>query len=123
VLTYLMVSLLAQTNSQTNGAAPSGISPGGGYFSSLLPGVVLFILVFYFMIFRGDRKRRRETEDMIGALKKNDRVVTIGGIIGTVVTTKEDEIVVKVDEANNTKMTFSRKAIQRVITRESEQKG
>jgi preprotein translocase YajC subunit len=42
-------------------------------------------------------------------------VVTIGGIVGTVVATRDDEVVLKVDESTNTKMTFVRKAIQRVL--------
>ncbi len=52
-------------------------------------------------------------------IKKNDRVVTIGGIVGTVATVKEDEVTLKVDESNNTKITFSRVAIQRVMSAET----
>ena len=56
-------------------------------------------------------------------LKKNDRVQTIGGIIGTVVSTKGDEVTLRVDESNNTKLTLVRKAIQHVLTDQSQPQG
>jgi len=95
-------------------ASGGGVFPGS--FGRLMFGVLLFFVVFYFVLFRSDRKKRRQNDDMISGLKKNDKVVTIGGIVGTVVSTKEDEVVVKVDESSNIKMTFVRKAIQRVVT-------
>ena len=52
---------------------------------------------------------------MLDNLKRGDRVQTIGGIIGTVVEARETEVVVKVDETNNTKIRFARKAITRVL--------
>lgn len=114
--------VLAQANQQLNGG-PAGPGPGpapANPFGSLLWGILIFFVVFYFVMFRSDRKRRRQADELIQNLKKNDRVVTIGGIVGTVVSTKGEEVVLKVDESSNTKMTFVRKAIQRVIGPETE---
>ena len=55
---------------------------------------------------------------MLDNMKRGDRIQTIGGILGTVVEVREGEVVVKVDESNNTKIKFSRSAIQRVVTEE-----
>src|SRR5690606_7883669 len=67
---------------------------------------VMFIFM-YMVLFRGPRKRQQEHNQMVQSLEKNDRVRTIGGIIGTVVDVRDDEIVLKVDESNNTKIRIS----------------
>ena len=78
----------------------------------------LIILVFYFLIIRPQNKKQKETKSMLAALKKNDKVVTIGGIRGTVVSVKEGAVVLKV--ADNIKMEFSKSAISNVLTQASE---
>jgi preprotein translocase subunit YajC len=83
---------------------------------SLFIGLILMIGVFYFVLMRGNRKQQKERRNLLDNLKKNDRVMTIGGVVGTVVSVREHEVVVKVDESTNTKMTFIKKAIQQVIT-------
>ncbi len=55
---------------------------------------------------------------MHARMAKNDRVLTIGGVIGTVLSVKDSEVVLKVDESTNTKMTFVKTAIQKIITDE-----
>jgi len=60
---------------------------------------------------------------MISAIKKHDRVQTIGGVIGSVVEVKPDYIVLKVDESSNTRITFSRSAIAQVLTAAPEPAG
>lgn len=70
---------------------------------------VLIIAIFYFFLIRPQNKKQKETEKMINALKKGDKVVTIGGIHGVVSSTKEKTVIVKVDD--NCKIEFSRSAI------------
>jgi preprotein translocase subunit YajC len=60
---------------------------------------------------REPRRKQKPHEKMVRALKKNDKVRTIGGVIGIVVDIKEDEIVLKVDESNNTKIRIVPSAI------------
>ncbi len=91
-------------------AAPKG---GGGYL--LLPLVLAFV-VFYFVLIRGNRKQQKERQKQLDAIAKNDRVMTIGGILGTVMSVRDNEVVVKVDESNNTKLTFTKKSIQQIVT-------
>ncbi|WP_296320617.1 preprotein translocase subunit YajC [Treponema sp. UBA3813] len=76
--------------------------------------LALFIAIFYFFIFRPQNKKQKETQKMIDALKKGDKVVTIGGIHGIVSATKEKTVIVKVDEG--VKLEFNRAAIAGVIT-------
>ncbi len=74
--------------------------------------VILMLVVFWWVMSRGRSKERQRYEQMLRSLKKNDRVLTIGGIIGTVVDVRDDEVVLKVDEAANVKMRFLRTAIK-----------
>ncbi len=64
----------------------------------------LLLVFMYFILFRGPKKREQEHRKMIQSLKKNDKVRTIGGIIGVIVDVKDDEITLKVDESTNTKI-------------------
>lgn len=82
----------------------------------LMIGFLMMIVVFYFVLFRGNKKQRREREQLLNDLTKNARVMTIGGVLGTVVSVRDTEVVLKVDESTNTKMTFLKTAIQKVIS-------
>jgi preprotein translocase subunit YajC len=80
-----------------------------------LPFFLLFVLMYMFL-FRGPRKKQQEHQRMVQSLKKNDRVRTIGGILGTVIDVKDDEIILKVDESNNTKIRITIGAISKVLS-------
>lgn len=95
-----------------------------GPLESLLANPLTFILIlgmlFYFMVLRPDRQKRNNHAQLLENLKKNDRVVTIGGIFGTVVNAQKgsDELVLKIDESSNARVRLLRSAISRVITAE-----
>ena len=74
-------------------------------------------LIFYFLIVRPQNKKKKETESMISNLAKNDKIVTIGGIYGTVQSVKENTVIIKVDD--NTKLEFSKNAISNVLERKN----
>lgn len=76
----------------------------------------LVFVIFYLFIIRPQNKKQKETERMISAIKKGDKIITIGGIHGEVTSTKEQTVIVKVDEA--CKLEFSRSAIASVVTDE-----
>ena len=80
--------------------------------------LILMFVVFYLIIFRGPRKKQQEHRQMVQSLQKNDRVRTIGGIIGVVVDIKADEITLKVDESNNTKIKVVSSAIGKNLSKE-----
>ena len=91
-------------------SAQSGAAGGGGGMLSILP-FVLIMLILYFLMIRPQSKRQKEKKIMIEALKKGDRIVTIGGVHGTVVGLKNQGkiVVIKVDK--NTNLTVVKSSI------------
>lgn len=81
----------------------------------------LVFVIFYFFIIRPQNKKQKDTEKMISAVKKGDKVITIGGIHGEVTSTKETTVIVKVDDA--CKLEFSRSAIASVVVDEKTAKA
>ncbi len=81
----------------------------------MLPFILIFV-VMYLFLFRGPKKKQAEHKKMLSSLQKNDRVRTLGGILGTVVDIKEDEITLKVDESNNTKIKVTPGSIGAVLS-------
>lgn len=72
----------------------SATATGTGMGSTLLM-MVLMIAIFYFMLIRPENKRKKEAEQMRSAVRKGDKITTIGGIVGTVVDVKETRIVLE----------------------------
>ena len=72
----------------------AGMDAGAGMGSTMLMLVVM-IGVFYFMLIRPENKRKKEAEQMRSSVKKGDKITTIGGIVGTVVDVKENNIVIE----------------------------
>ena len=91
----------------------------GGTFVTILTMAAVFV-VFYLFIIRPQNKKQKDTEKMVNALKKGDKVITIGGIHGEVTSTKEQTVIVKVDD--ECKLEFSRSAIATVIKDEKAEK-
>ncbi len=90
-------------------------APKGG-LKSMTPLLIMvggFILLYMWMG-RGRKKRQRKRREMLEAIKKGDKVTTIGGIIGTAIEVRDDEVTVKVDETGNVRMKFTRWAIRGV---------
>ena len=77
---------------------------------SFLPLILMFI-VFYFLLIRPQQRRQKEVANMIKNLKKGDRIVTTGGLIGTVMAVHDDYVVLKVGD-QDTKVEVLRSAIQ-----------
>ncbi len=89
---------------------------GGGLGgSNLMYAMLLAIVVFYIILLSGSRKDKRKRQQMLAAISKSDRVMTIGGIIGSVVSVSDHEVTLKVDESANVKITVVRSAIQKVL--------
>ncbi len=92
---------------------------GGGLFGLgfFLPAM-LVIMVLWIMLMKSPQQREQaKTKEKMAGLKKNDRVVTAGGIIGTVVNTKADTeyLTIRIDETNNVKMQILKQSIVRVM--------
>jgi preprotein translocase subunit YajC len=111
------VEILAEILAQTTPAQPQQAPQQPGSAALFLPAMMVALIAFMLLTARSQRKREaREREDLNNRLAKNHRVLTVGGVIGTVVAVKENEVVLKVDESTNTKMTFLRSAVQRILT-------
>ena len=80
--------------------------------------MVVMLGVFYFMLIRPENKRKKEAEQMRSAVKKGDQIVTIGGIVGTVVDVKEKNIVIETG-ADQVRIEFEKWAISSNATAEA----
>jgi preprotein translocase subunit YajC len=102
-------------------AAPpaDGAAGGGGVLMTFMP-FILIIAIFYLLIIRPQNKKRKETERMLGALKKGDKIVTIGGLYGVIQSVKERTVIIKVDD--NVKLEFLRSAVSSVEAPAKEEK-
>ncbi|GAB2672706.1 preprotein translocase subunit YajC [Paenibacillus thermoaerophilus] len=90
----------------------AGAGTGGmGTLVSLAPFVIM-IAVFYFFLIRPQQKRQKARNLMLSQLKKGDKVVTIGGLHGTIMELTDDTVVLRVNDV--TKLTFDRSAINTV---------
>jgi preprotein translocase subunit YajC len=85
---------------------------GGSPLSMLLPFVLIFG-VFYFIVIMPAKKQQKKKDAMIAGLKKGDRIVTSGGIHGSVATVEDQSLLVKVSE--NTKIRISKSAVAGLV--------
>lgn len=94
---------------QGEGAPPSNM------LVSILTMVVPIGILFWFLIIRPQRREAAKRKEMVDAIKKNDRIVTIGGIYGIVtnVQTEKGKVIIRVDD--NTKLEMAQSAIARVV--------
>ena len=96
-------------------AADPAAGAGTASMMTTIITFVLIILIFYFLIIRPQKKKDKETKAMLAAMKKGDKVVTIGGIHGTVVSVKDQTVIIKVDDS--ARIEFSKNAISTVSSR------
>lgn len=94
-------------------AAGKQSSPGG-MLSMLLPFILMFV-VMYFLILRPQKRKEKERKALLSRIKKNDRVVTAGGIHGLVTSVREHEIILRIDDAKDIKIKVDRSAIVSVV--------
>jgi preprotein translocase subunit YajC len=95
----------------------TGGSGAAALFVQVLP-ILAIGLVFYFLVIAPANKQRHKTKEMISSLKKGDRVLTTGGIYGTVQGVEADVVYLKI--ADNVKVKLARSAVSGVVTGESE---
>lgn len=87
---------------------------GSNLLVTLLPFILMFA-IFYFLLIRPQQKKQRTRGAMLNNLRKGDKVVTIGGMHGTISEITDDTIVLKVNDV--TKLTFDRSSINNVTAR------
>jgi preprotein translocase subunit YajC len=119
-----ILHLIAQATQAATDATQGEVTPPWWANPQIMLYAVLgFALLFVFTSSgRANRQQEKKHKEMLSNLKRGDRIQTIGGIIGSVVETRENEVVVKVDEGTNTKIRFVRDAIKKVSAEEGEGK-
>ena len=108
-----LMQILAQT---TAPVTETPTTPSQGNPMQLIVMFVIFIGIFYFIALRPRQKEQKKRDQMLKTIKKYDKVMTMGGIIGTVMEVREEEIIIKVDDNSNTRIKFTRGAVQRVLS-------
>jgi preprotein translocase subunit YajC len=93
---------------------PSGGGAGGGLVSTIIMFGAIF-LIFYFMIIRPQQKRAKERDKMLSNIEKGDKIVTSGGMHGTISGIDEKTVLVQVSD--NLKLKFERSAITSVVSK------
>lgn len=79
----------------------------------LLPAIVIFI-IFHFLVFKPQKEEQNKKQEMKKNLKKNDKVITSGGIHGTIANVKDKTVIVRVDD--NVKIEVDKESISEVIS-------
>ncbi len=116
-----MLSFLLLFAQEAEKKVPDG--PPGGALMQFLPIIVIGVVMFW-MMSRMKKKEQQQREQLLSQLKKNDKVLTSGGIIGIVAALKEneDEVTLKVDESSNVRLRVLKSAIVRVYGPETSEK-
>jgi preprotein translocase subunit YajC len=96
-------------------AAPA--AGAGGGLSMMLP-ILLFIPLLYFLMIRPQQKKQKQWQQMLNGIKSGDRITTTGGIRGTIISMKEDSMVIRV-APDNLKLEVARNAIASVTQEDS----
>ncbi|MCA9247365.1 MAG: preprotein translocase subunit YajC [Planctomycetales bacterium] len=96
------------------------LGQGGGLPFNPIP-LLLIAALFYFMMIRPEQQKQRLRRESLAGIKKNDRVITVGGVYGLVTNVQKDanEVTIKVDEATNTKLRVTLGSIDKILTDES----
>ncbi|MFM2094212.1 MAG: hypothetical protein RIS70_1336 [Planctomycetota bacterium] len=112
-LTLAQLGMFAQAEAEGGG--------GGGlgqFLSNPMFPIFAIMLVFMLVMLPSERKRKAEQAKLLEGLTKNDRIVTIGGMVGTIVNVRKGEemLTLRVDENNDTRVTILRSAVARVLS-------
>ena len=116
---YALMNLLADaaaTTATTDAAAATETMGTGAtiiYYAVQFVPMILIFVVFYFLLIRPQKKKDKKVKEMLNALKAGDRICTIGGIYGTIVSIKDDTVTLAVGSAKN-QMVMARWAIRSV---------
>ena len=94
-------------------------SPGGGSSIGFILPMVLIFAIMYFLIFRPQARKQKQHKSMVDALKKGDKIVTSGGIYGTIAGLKENDKTLIVKVAENVKIEITRSSVAQVRGKEN----
>lgn len=92
----------------------AGNGQGGSSFFAFLPFILIFVIIYFLMI-RPQSRKQKETKLMIESLAKGDKVITIGGLIGSIVGFRDNDGIVILKVADNVKLEVTKTAVAKKI--------
>ena len=95
-----LMSALAETTGEV--AAAGAQTAAGGEFISMIIMLVVMFAIMYFLMIRPQKKKEKADKNMLDALKRGDRICTIGGLYGTIVAVKDDTVTITLGAEQNT---------------------
>ena len=81
--------------------------------------ILLMVIIFYFLLWRPQKKQQKERASLLGSLKKGQKIVTIGGIYGEIVELDDEKVKVQVSE--KVELTFARTAVANVLSKKNKE--
>jgi|SRR3990167_5832686 len=93
----------------------------GNPMMQFLPLLIIMFAIMYFLIIRPQKQKEKKRLEMISNVRKQDKIVTVGGVHGVVVSVKEKEVIVRVDDAKDVKLRIDKSAITSVTVSKGEQ--
>lgn len=117
------VAVMFATLLQENPAAPTGAPPASGaaakpsglFGGDMLVPLLLFVVIFYFLMWRPQAKERKTRAAMLAALKKGDRVLLTCGLVGEIAALTEQEVLIRFDDKDQRRLRFKRYAIHSAL--------
>ncbi|MCR4290281.1 MAG: preprotein translocase subunit YajC [Candidatus Scalindua sp.] len=100
------------------------MAKAGNPMMQFLPLMVIMFAVMYFLIIRPQKQKEKKRQEMISNVRKQDKIVTAGGVHGVVVSVKENEVIVRVDDAKDVKIKVDKSALTSVsVARDEKEEG
>ncbi|MGR3174638.1 MAG: preprotein translocase subunit YajC [Candidatus Scalindua sp.] len=97
------------------------MAANGNPMMQFLPLLIIMFAIMYFLIIRPQKQKEKKRLAMISNVRKQDKIVTSGGVHGVIVTVKENEVVIRVDDAKDVKLRIDKSAITSVTVPKGEQ--
>jgi preprotein translocase subunit YajC len=94
-------------------------APKQGFMTLIVPFALMFAIL-YLLIIRPQKRKQKQLQEMITNIRKNDNVVTAGGVHGVVVSVKEKEVIIRVDDSKDVKLKIDKSAVTSVSVPKSE---
>ena len=107
-------------------AAPASDAPASAApnpMAQMIQMVVMFggiIGIMWFLVIRPQKKQQKARQAMLSSLRKNDKILTTGGIYGIVMNVKDDEVVVRIDDSANIRVRVARSAVSEITSRDDD---
>lgn len=95
----------------------------GNPMMQFLPLLIIMFAIMYFLIIRPQKQKEKKRLEMISNVRKQDKIVTVGGVHGVVVSVKENEVLVRVDDVKDVKLRIDKSAITAVTASKDEQEN